>query len=201
MGLTSPAIAAEVRSHAPSASTVIRALLLIAVLLMALPARGEGRDPREFFFARSFGDLPEELETVRQAGKSGLLLFFEQPGCPYCRRMLEGVFSDPATQDWFAERFLAIAVNIRSDVELTDVDGATLPSHAFAQHRRVYGTPVLSFIAPDGAEVYRHSREVRTREELLMLGAYVAEKAYFDTSFESFAANRQGESRQKEPAR
>jgi thioredoxin-related protein len=166
--------------------------VLLAGLLTTLAARAEPRDPREHFFTRTFGDLPEELATVREEGKAGILLFYEQPGCPYCARMLEGALADPALQDWFTKRFLVIAVNIRSDVELTDLDGITLPSHAFAEHRRVFATPVLSFIGPDGTEVYRRNGEVRTPEELLLIGEYVAAQAYVDTTFETFAARRRG---------
>ncbi len=175
--------------------------LLAASLSSAPDARADGRDPREHFFVRSFGDLPEELEVARKEGMAGLLLFFEQPGCPYCERMLRGVLSDPPAQDWFAARFRAIAVNIRSDVELTDIDGITLPSRAFAEHRRVFATPVLSFIALDGSEVFRHSREVRTREELLLIGEYVATQSYADTAFEDYAARHRGAAAAREDAR
>jgi len=161
-------------------------------LAATLAARADSRDPREHLFSRTFGDLPEELAAAREQARSGLLLFYEQPGCPYCRRMLEGVLADPVVQEWFTKRFVVIAVNIRSDVELTDLDGITLPSHVFAQHRRVFATPVLSFIGPDGAEVYRRNGEVKTREELMLIGEYVAEQAYVDTPFEAFAARRRG---------
>jgi thioredoxin-related protein len=167
-------------------------VLLAALLVPAPHTRADDRDPREHFFVRSFGDLPEELEVAREEGKAGLLLFFEQPGCPYCERMLRGVLSDSLAQDWFAGHFRAIAVNIRSDVELTDLDGIKLPSRVFAEHRRVFATPVMSFIALDGTEVFRRSREVRSREELLLLGGYVASQAYADTSFETYAASRGG---------
>ncbi len=93
----------------------------------------ETRDPREFFFAQSFGDLPEELAEAREAGKLGLLLFFEQEGCPYCERMLKTILNQPEVQDWYRERFVSIAVDINGDVELRDVDGITLPSKVFAR--------------------------------------------------------------------
>ena len=103
-------------------------MLLIALALClgtssAVPAQDstETRDPREFFFAQSFGDLPEELADAREAGKLGLLLFFEQEGCPYCERMLQTILNQRAVQDWFGERFVSIAVDINGDVEMTDV--------------------------------------------------------------------------------
>lgn len=147
----------------------------------------ETRDPREFFFAQTFGDLPEELEEARKAGKLGLLLFFEQDGCPYCERMLKTILNQPAVQEWYRERFVSIAVDINGDVELTDVDGITLPSKVFAQHRRVKTTPTLSFIDLSGAEVYRRATMVSGVGEFMLMGQYIAEGRYTDTPWRDYA--------------
>ncbi len=159
-------------------------------LLVIAPARAaEGtRDPRQFFFAQSFGDLPEELDEARQAGKLGLLLFFEQEGCPYCERMLKAILSQPAVQDWYRARFTPIAVDINGDVELTDVDGITLPSKVFAEHRRVKTTPTLSFLDLHGVEVHRQVKMINSVDEFLLLGRYVAEGHYSDTSWTDYSA-------------
>ncbi len=151
-------------------------------------AEPEIRDPRAHFFTQSFGDLPEELEAARAAGKLGLLLFFEQEGCPYCARMERSVLNRADVQDWYNERFVTIAVDINGDVELTDFDGVTLPSKVFARHRRVFTTPTLSFIDFQGAEVHRRTSMVTTPEEFLRLGRYVAEGHYTDTTWQVFNA-------------
>jgi thioredoxin-related protein len=170
--------------------------LLIGFLLLCVAATtipqsvtaAETRDPREFFFAQSFGDLPEELAEAREAGKLGLLLFFEQEGCPYCERMLKTILNQPAVQDWYRERFVSIAVDINGDVELRDVDGIALPSKVFAEHRRVKTTPTLSFIDLSGAEVYRRVTMVSGPEEFMMMGQYIAEGRYTDTAWKDYAA-------------
>ena len=176
------------------AGTCARFLCILALSLSALgllpaaDAQGaETRDPREFFFAQTFGDLPEELEEARQAGKLGLLLFFEQEGCPYCERMLKTILNQPEVQDWYRERFVSIAVDINGDVELTDVDGITLPSKVFAQHRRVKTTPTLSFIDLSGAEVYRRATMVSGVGEFMMMGQYITEGRYTDTPWRDYA--------------
>lgn len=144
------------------------------------------RDPREYFFTPSFGDLPEELEEARQAGKIGMLLFFEQEGCPLCQRMMRTVLNQPRVQDWYAERFVSIAVDINGAVELRDFDGITLPSKIFAAHRKVKTTPVMSFIDQHGAEVFRRSTVVDTPEEFLLMGEYVAGGHYTDTPWREY---------------
>jgi len=181
-------------TNSPMSAITMRFLLLTAALLcfcLALPWQAakaaENRDPREFFFAQSFGDLPEELQEARQAGKLGLLLFFEQDGCPYCERMMKSILNQPAVQDWYRERFVSIAVDINGDVELTDVDGITLPSKVFAEHRRVKTTPTLSFIDLSGAEIYRRVTMVSGVDEFMMMGRYIAEGRYTDTAWRDYA--------------
>ncbi len=172
--------------------TCLSGLLMACLLLLSLPglsaeAPAQGRDPRAWFFVQSFGDLPEELAEARQSGKLGLLLFFEQEGCPYCERMLRTVLNQPEVQDWYRARFVPIAIDINGSVELTDVDGVTLPSKVIAEHRRVTTTPVISFIDLQGSEVYRRVSAVNSVDEFLLMGRYVAEGHYQDTSWRDFS--------------
>jgi len=147
-------------------------------------------DPRRSFFIQSFGDLPEELKAARAQGKQGILLFFEADGCRYCSAMLKGVLSQREVQDWYRDRFASIAIDIHGDVEIKDVDGVTLPEKMIAEQRRVFLTPTVSFIDLDGAEVYRHVGLVKTAEEFLAMGQYVAGKHYFDQEFSVYSRSR-----------
>jgi thioredoxin-related protein len=166
---------------------------LLAALALCLFACGAGadvpdtRDPDAYFFTLTFGDLREEAQQAREDGKLGLLLFFKADACSYCQHMLQKVLNRPAVQDWYRERFTAIAVDIHGDVELTDFDGITLPSKVFSDHRQVFATPVIAFIDFDGNEIYRHLGMVRTPEEMLMIGEYIEGKHYYDTEYRTFA--------------
>ena len=162
-------------------------LLFLLITSNLLAVEAETRDPRQYFFTQSFGDLPDELRTAKAEGKQGILLFFEAEGCPYCRAMLKRVFSQRPVQDWYQERFLSIAIDIHGDVEIRDFDGITLPSKVFSEHRRVFMTPLVSFIDLNGDEVYRHVGMVKTPEEFLVMGKYIAGKHYFDTEYQVFA--------------
>ncbi len=163
---------------------------LFAALLgagIAFGAETDKRDPREYFFTQTFGDLPEEMQLAREDGKLGMLLFFESEYCQYCQYMLSKVLSDSSVQDWYTERFVNIAVDIHGDVEIRDFDGITLPSKVFAEHRRIYLTPVVAFLNLQGEEIYRHLGMIRTPEKFLLLGQYIEGKHYFDKEFEVFA--------------
>jgi thioredoxin-related protein len=170
----------------PFRSLAVRLLGLVLLVSTSLSADDPVRDPREYFFSPTFGDLLEELDEARDAGKLGLFLFFEQEGCPYCEAMMRKVLNRAAVQDWYRERFVPIAVDINGSVELRDVDGVTLPAKAFADHRKVSTTPTMSFIDLNGTEVYRRSTMVKTPEEFLMMSRYVAEGHYTDTTLRDF---------------
>jgi thioredoxin-related protein len=171
--------------------------MFLAVASLAIPVQmfasagtadeQETREPREYFFIQTFGDLPEEMRAAREAGKLGMLLFFESEGCPYCAYMLREVFSQRAVQDWYRERFVSVAVDIHGDVELTDFDGITLPSKVFSDHRKVFLTPAIAFINLRGEEIFRHTGTIRSPETFLLLGQYIADGHYDDVEFPVYA--------------
>ena len=180
-----PAIRATGRTHRPA--RLLAALAIFLSLLASLAIAGETRDPDEYFFTQTFGDLREEMDTARADGKQGMLLFFKADACPYCQHMLQKVFADRDVQEWFGERFVSIAVDIHGDVELIDFDGIALPSKVFSDHRKVFLTPVVSFIDLGGNEIYRHLGMIKTPEQMLLVGRYIDEKRYYDTEFRKFA--------------
>lgn len=183
--MVSPEARSSGRKQGPAPLLAVLAVFLFAG---ALPAAGADlRDPDEYFFTQTFGDLREEIAVAGEEGKMGMLLFFTADACSYCQHMLEKVFTDPDVQDWYRKRFVSIAVDIHGDVELTDFDGITLPSKVFSDHRKVFLTPVVAFIDLDGNEIYRHLGMVRTPEEMLLLGQYIEGQHYFDTEYRTYA--------------
>ena len=180
-------VAGRVMARATRPAPLFAALAVFILVSGACADAPEPRDPDEYFFTQTFGDLREEAATAREQRKRGMLLFFQADACPYCQSMRRQVFSDPDVQDWYGERFLSIAVDIHGDVELTDFDGITLPSKVFADHRKVFLTPVISFIDLDGNEIYRHLGMIKTPDEMLLLGRYIEEKHYYDTEFRVYA--------------
>ena len=127
------------------------AVLLASFLLTTssvMATENESREPREFFFTQSFGDLPEELQTARKQGKLGLFLFFEAEDCVYCQAMLRRVFSQKKVQDWYQERFLSIAVDIRGDVEIKDFKRRNPAFKSICQTTHDFHDPDIIFYRP-----------------------------------------------------
>ena len=71
-------------------------IAMLAALLFAHAATSSGpemRDPDEFFFTPTFGDLPEEAALARGSDKLAMLLFFKSDSCQYCDYMLRKVLN------------------------------------------------------------------------------------------------------------
>ena len=167
-------------------ATILSLAFVLVSLSAACAAEPDSKDPKEYFFTHSFGDLPEEMRIARDEGKIGMLLFFESEACPYCVHMRRKVFNQQSVQDWYRPRFVSIAVDIHGDVDLKDFDGVTLPSKIFSDQRRIFLTPIISFIDLNGIEIYRHLGMIKTPQEFLTLGKYIEDEHYFDTEYKVF---------------
>jgi len=175
----------------PGYFPVLFAVLAIFAWVSASSSAEVGkRNPRQYFFTQTFGDLREELELARSENKLGMLLFFEMEECPYCQAMLRDVFSDPVVQDWFRDRFVSVAIDVKGDVEFTDFDGITAPSKFLASQRNIVATPAITFTNLSGGEIYRHWGPVRSPEEMLLIGRYVAEGHYDSIAFPKWAESQ-----------
>ncbi len=175
--------------RAGHATRLAEAVLLLACLLSgwawaALDEAYTPRDPYTHFFEQTFGDFQEELQRAREEGKLGVLLFFEQEECPFCHRMKDTVLNRPDVQAWFRARFLAFAVDIEGDMEITDFRGRAMTMKTWSERvHRVRATPVFLFVDLEGRPVARYTGATSGPEEFLLLGRYVAERAYERMSF------------------
>jgi len=168
-----------------SLSLLFAALLLFYVQIVV--AAAAPRDPGTYFFDKTFGDFSEELATAREDGKTGVLLMFEMDECPFCHRMKTTVLNQPEVQDYFKEHFLIFPVDVEGDVEVTDFQGNVAAQKDFALKQfRVRATPVFAFFDLDGNLVARYTGATRDSEEFLLLGRYVVEGAYKDTTFTKY---------------
>ena len=139
------------------------------------------------FFDSTFGDFSEELEIAKEDGKKGIMIFFEMDECPFCHRMKTTILNQQDVIDYYKQHFKIFTVDIEGDVEMTDFDGTvtTQKDFAFKKHR-VRATPVLSFFDLSGQRVARYTGATSTKEEFLLLGQYVIDKQYENTSFTRF---------------
>jgi len=164
---------------------VLTLLLLVAGVWTASALAAEDtRDPEQYFFDQTFGDFTEELQLARDEGKEGILLMFEMDECPFCHRMKTQVLNQPEVQEYFSEHFLIFPVDVEGDIEITDFGGDTTTQKDFALKQfRVRATPVFAFFDLEGNLVARYTGATRDSEEFMLLGQYVVEDAYRETTF------------------
>jgi thioredoxin-related protein len=163
--------------------TMLFPFVLLAMLAMPLQAE-QPRDPYQFFFNETFGDFSDELETARQNGKSGVVLFFEMDDCPFCHWMKQHVLNQVAVQEYYRDNFMMFSVDVEGDVEIVNFDGRNMSQKDFSfREHRVRATPVVMYFDLDGNQVHRHTGRTSDPGEFLLMGKYVVDGVYKDMRF------------------
>jgi len=106
------------------------------------------------WFSESLLDLREDVAEAAAQGKR-VMLYFGQDGCPYCKRLMEVNFRDPAIAAKTQQHFVALALNIWGDREVTWTDGVTTTEKRLAAQLKVQFTPTLVFLDERGAVALR----------------------------------------------
>jgi thioredoxin-related protein len=166
-----------------SARSVLVAALLALGPLLAIAA--ETRDASSFF-ALNTGELKAELADARAEGRQGLLLFFEQEGCPGCRHMKQNVLNRKEVQEYYGKYFVSFTIDIYGSVPLRDFAGRESTEKAYAQSVKVRATPTLVFHDLAGREIVRIVGPLQTAEEFLLLGQFVTSGAYKTRTFAQY---------------
>ena len=134
--------------------------LAIGLLLLswALCAAAQLASPHAIdipkWFSEGFLDFREETATADRAGKR-LLVYFGQDGCPYCSELMQTNFSQRDIVEKTRRHFVAIALNIWGDREVTWIDGRQMSEKEFARFLKVQFTPTLLFLNGQGRIVAR----------------------------------------------
>lgn len=144
--------------------TTMRQMLagLAAVLLLAfapaLPAAAQDASPHAIdiprWFSEGFLDFPDEVAAAAREGKR-LLVYFGQDGCPYCRELMQNNFSQRDIVDKTRRNFVAIALNLWGDREVTWTDGRRMTEKELARALKVQFTPTILFLDERGRIVAR----------------------------------------------
>jgi len=169
--------------------------ILIITLIVSAPAwSGTTRKPQEYFFQETFGDFKEELQTAREEGKDGIMLFFEMDECPFCHRMKTTVLNQVQVQDYFRKHFRIFSVDIEGDVPVVDFEGTEMKAKDFAfKKHRVRATPVIAFFDLNGKRVFRYTGATSGPEEFMWMGEFVVNKEYEKTSFSRYKREKRNQ--------
>jgi len=130
-----------------------------AVALAAVSgARAQEAAPYAFdippWFASTFLDFREDIGDAARGGRR-LLVYFGQDGCPYCKQLMTTNFSQRTIVEKTRKNFLAVALNLWGDREVTWIDGRAMTEKELARLLKVQFTPTLLFFDEKGAVVVR----------------------------------------------
>ena len=137
---------------------VLGLLALCWALGQAMVASAQVASPHAIdippWFTESFLDFKDDAATAAKDGKR-LLVYFGQDGCPYCRELMANNFSQKTIVDKTRKHFMAIALNLWGDREVTWVDGKRMSEKELARLLKVQFTPTLLFMDGQGRIVAR----------------------------------------------
>jgi len=106
------------------------------------------------WFVETFLDFREDIADAAKDGRR-LMVYFGQDGCPYCRQLMVTNFSQRRIVDKMHKHFVAIALNIWGDREVTWLDGRKMTERALSRALDVQFTPTLLFFDEQGRVVAR----------------------------------------------
>lgn len=146
--------------HAMRGAIAACAIALAGAALVCTPRPAAAQEPSPHaidiprWFTEGFLDMREEAADAAREGRR-LLVYFGQDGCPYCRELMQNNFSQRAIVDKTRSNFVAIALNIWGDREVTWTDGRKMSEKDFARMLKVQFTPTILFLDGDARVVAR----------------------------------------------
>jgi thioredoxin-related protein len=106
------------------------------------------------WFADSLLFVKEDAADAAKEGKR-LMLYFGQDGCPYCKQLMEVNFRQARIVDRMRKSFVAVALNIWGDREITWTDGRAMSEKQLTAALKVQFTPTLLFLDEQGEVALR----------------------------------------------
>lgn len=143
---------------------------LFALLFAATPAASgtADSDPLQFddtpledllehpeWFKQSFLDLDDDLQEALDAGKNGIIVYFGQKRCAYCRMLMEVNFKTPDIVSYTQKHFDVIPIDIWSPEQLTTPSGEAISEREFSKQLGTNFTPSLVFFDAEGSIALR----------------------------------------------
>lgn len=101
------------------------------------------------WFKQSFLDLDDDLDEALQRGKSGLIVYFGQAHCAYCKTLVKDTLAKPDLVEYLVRRFDMVGLSIHDVRELTSPDGETLTVRDYSVREDAQFTPTLVFYGKD----------------------------------------------------
>jgi thioredoxin-related protein len=110
------------------------------------------------WFKLSFLELRNDIEELKDNAKDGLIVYFGQKHCPYCKMHLEKNWGNRGIVKYTQDHFDVVAIDVRGDRPVADTKGNVYKTEkAFAVAENSDFTPTLIFYDRKGDEILRLS--------------------------------------------
>ena len=139
------------------------------------------------WFKESFLDLEEDIAEATENNKR-LVVYFWQPGCPYCDQLWRDNFAEQEVVDEFRQNFDIVALNMWGDREVVSVGGTDYSEQTFAEALNIKYTPTLLFFDESRKVVHQLNGYVPV-ENFKKSIRYVSEKHEKNSKFSDFSLN------------
>ena len=177
-------------------TALVLALFIVGAPVTSVAAPGKMTGGQKYdmpdWFKMSFLDLNDDLKEAN-AYRRQIMLFLHLEECPYCARMLNENFREGATREFIERHFDVIGIDIRGSRTVNWFDGHEYTELTLAKMLKVYATPTIIFIDPEGKTALRLDG-FRKRQAFKQALEYVQQKAYRQESLASFVAKQRKES-------
>ena len=142
------------------------------------------------WFKASFLDVKEDL-TEANNNKRGLIIYFGQEYCPYCKALLNNNWGRKDIIKYTRDNFDVIAINVRGHSLVSDIDAKQYSEKVFAAKHNATFTPTLLFFDKSGKPAlklvgYRQPYQFRAALE------YVADNHHQQENFRYYLARAEG---------
>jgi len=137
------------------------------------------------WFKQSFLVLKEDVEDAKKSAKAGIIVFFGQRHCAYCKALITNDFGEKTIAQYTQKHFDVVALDIYGDRTVTDFDGSEMSEHDFAIKFKAELTPTLDFYNTQGKLVFR-LRGYYPPEKFKSALKYVAGKHYLTQRFRDY---------------
>ena len=137
------------------------------------------------WFKLSFLELETDIEEVKEQNKKGLIIYFGQKFCAYCKAHLERNWGQKDIVNYTQKNFDVIAINIKGQRPVVDLDGKSYTEKSFAALKQTNFTPSVLFYNAQGKEVLR-LRGYRPPYQFRAALEYVSDEHYKQESFANY---------------
>ncbi len=102
------------------------------------------------WFKKSFLELPDDISEAVAAGKKGIIVYFGQKHCAYCKALIDKDFGQKDIEAYTRQNFDVIPINIWGSNEVITPDGQVMTEREYALREKANFTPSLIFYNAQG---------------------------------------------------